>query len=785
MDFHYPIRSAEGKAFTRPDEVYRLLAKEKHGRWLAGENGMWHGGIHVSRDAVPWSVLTKDNRDNAVPLSCIADGEVVAWRLNQDYHTASLGDAQLQYANSFLLIRAIHKPSDAPSTWLTFYVLYMQLAPLSSYPTRSVYQVTANGNGLKMRSFIGGEKTNEPAPGIIRDTMLKTGDRVLIERQETFMLRDQPEAFGLAQKIKNGVPQGKKFWTSVRSEFLELQGELSVGLPDWMSKAVEQQAFDSVVTPSQPIAIKAGDAVGYLARNDTANEKGELSTDWFTHIEVVSNDKNMPAFLGNPGKLTSGKQYIVVKDNQPLYSCVKNGDKRLFSPMNVMTQEDAGKIIAREEIQSWKDESGISWFQLCPNTWVRQEGIKEITQHDLFQLKFTALEQAPTKDVQHSLTEKWIGQAFRSLCDDLPFKRDLASGKLYDYYSQMADEIERYGEGKVSASEIAKYGDSILRGLQQRNPKVETFLRRLIVKHESEWYGGSTHPRWKSYLASLSPEILKFAKKWLDEHEWMRQVPIFNRDEPVWHFHPVEFVISLASESSDVINLEMILAANLGAKPDQCKKVLPYIKKHAKSYGIEGKKEIAHFLSQIGHESGFSILEEDLNYSAKNMRYRFGCKKGSEHYNDNTDDCDLGRLRSKLWTDEETYEKHPLALANYVYADRMGNGNEASGDGYKYRGRGMMQLTGKNGYRDFTRIHNKKAPEDIRDFVANPDLVIENIEYGVESAFAFWMSKGLNKKAKNLNVKEVTQFVNGGQNGYDNRRKRYNSVARLLKLDED
>lgn len=95
-----------------------------------------------------------------------------------------------------------------------------------------------------------------------------------------------------------------------------------------------------------------------------------------------------------------------------------------------------------------------------------------------------------------------------------------------------------------------------------------------------------------------------------------------------------------------------------------------------------------------------------------------------------------------------------------------------------------MQLTGKNGYRDFTRIHNKKAPDDIRDFVANPDLVIENIEYGVESAFAFWMSKGLNKKAKNLNIKEVTQFLNGGRNGYDNRRKRYNSVARLIKLDE-
>lgn len=136
-------------------------------------------------------------------------------------------------------------------------------------------------------------------------------------------------------------------------------------------------------------------------------------------------------------------------------------------------------------------------------------------------------------------------------------------------------------------------------------------------------------------------------------------------------------------------------------------------------------------------------------------------------------------------SDESVYAVKPENLANYVYADRMGNGNELSGDGYKYRGRGMIQLTGKDGYKFFTNIHNKMNPDDKKDFVANPDLVITEIEYGVESAFSFWISKGLNKTAKSLNVYSVTGKVNGGQNGYPDRLKRFNAVAPLLGIDKE
>ncbi|MFZ4170266.1 hypothetical protein ACEV60_16585 [Enterobacter ludwigii] len=153
METRYPIRQANGKDFDSQEEILTLLRQEKHGRWLSGSNDMWHGGIHISRNTAPWSVLTPDTCDGAVPLQCIASGELVAWRVCQDYVMGNLGDKPLQYSPSFLLVRSVHKPTKDSSTWLCFYTLYMHLAPLSCYPKWTVYQVTPKGNGLIMRQY--------------------------------------------------------------------------------------------------------------------------------------------------------------------------------------------------------------------------------------------------------------------------------------------------------------------------------------------------------------------------------------------------------------------------------------------------------------------------------------------------------------------------------------------------------------------------------------------------------------------------------------------------------
>jgi len=165
----------------------------------------------------------------------------------------------------------------------------------------------------------------------------------------------------------------------------------------------------------------------------------------------------------------------------------------------------------------------------------------------------------------------------------------------------------------------------------------------------------------------------------------------------------------------------------------------------------------AHFFAQTAHETGgYALFSENLNYSVKGLQNTFG-----KYFPGNL---------------EESYARQPEKIANRVYASRMGNGNEASGDGWKYRGRGALQLTGKSNYEAFANY--LKKPE----ILTNPDLVAT--VYAFESAMYFFdknklwsiCDKGINDAA----ITELTHRINGGENGLDDRKaktyKYYNYV---------
>ncbi|CAM2170676.1 putative chitinase [Burkholderia latens] len=309
---------------------------------------------------------------------------------------------------------------------------------------------------------------------------------------------------------------------------------------------------------------------------------------------------------------------------------------------------------------------------------------------------------------------------------------------------------------------------------------------RLIVKHESEWANPS---KWKQLIAELEQqtgpkpqheEELKRieALAWWDEVK--AGVPGFPGPE-VFHIHPIGLAANFQF-GSQLITLAMLMAVEPSNSTEYYQSILPHINKYALIYQVNKPKRIAHFLSQSAHESHLRASEEGLDYRPKNMRKTFGCKGGKRNYDEKCDDCKHGRLRDKLWSHEGYYSHNSEHLANYVYANRMGNGDEDSGDGYKYRGRGFIQVTGKDGYRSFQNEHNRRSPDDKQDFVENPDLIASRLEYAVESAFVFWARNNLNSTSDSGTVVDVTQIVNGGQTGYDDRRGRYNKVAPLLGL---
>ena len=239
-------------------------------------------------------------------------------------------------------------------------------------------------------------------------------------------------------------------------------------------------------------------------------------------------------------------------------------------------------------------------------------------------------------------------------------------------------------------------------------------------------------------------------------------------------------------KSPTIITTALLKAADATNTNKYYDSIIEIMNHNAQIYAVNTPLRIAHFLAQISHESGFKMVEESGNYSAKRMREIFGCKGGSKNYIAAKDECTLGRLRNKLWIEEAKYSHNPKNLLNYVYSLRMGNGNEASGDGYRFRGRGMMQITGKHNYQAFTIMHNKKNPNDTQDFVEKPELLKES-KYSVESAFFYWESHNINAIADIDNVKNVSIAVNGGNpndinyepNGLHDRK------VRLLRIKEE
>jgi putative chitinase len=185
--------------------------------------------------------------------------------------------------------------------------------------------------------------------------------------------------------------------------------------------------------------------------------------------------------------------------------------------------------------------------------------------------------------------------------------------------------------------------------------------------------------------------------------------------------------------------------------------VIDAIPDTAARFGITTPLRLAHFLAQCGHESGgFKATQENLNYSAKGL-------------------CGIFRKYFPSVTVALQYERKPKKIANRVYANRMGNGNEASGEGWKYRGRGYIQLTGKENYKAF----DATVPEDI---TSNPDLVAT--KYALASAAFFFKKNGLwaicDRGADMATVTAVTKRVNGGTIGLADRQKHFNEFYHLL-----
>lgn len=192
------------------------------------------------------------------------------------------------------------------------------------------------------------------------------------------------------------------------------------------------------------------------------------------------------------------------------------------------------------------------------------------------------------------------------------------------------------------------------------------------------------------------------------------------------------------------ITLEQITRAVPSVNRQRAAELVEVFNAWNEKFGITTPLRIAHFLSQIMHESGgLNTLQENLNYSAERLLVVF-----PKYFNK---------------TNVSLYARNPQKIGNRVYANRMGNGSEGSGDGYRYRGRGCIQLTFRNNYQAYQNSGFCNG-----DLMSHPEWLAQS-PGAYKSAMWFWWKNNCNQYADRDDIKGVTKKINGGYNGLSQR----------------
>lgn len=207
-----------------------------------------------------------------------------------------------------------------------------------------------------------------------------------------------------------------------------------------------------------------------------------------------------------------------------------------------------------------------------------------------------------------------------------------------------------------------------------------------------------------------------------------------------------------------MLSADILRAALPAARPTDIARLATPLAEACAEWGIDTPLRLAGFLAQIAHESGqFRALAENLNYSAEALLRVF-----PRHF-------DAAQAA--------VYTRQPQRIGSRVYANRMGNGDEAGGDGWRYRGRGLIQVTGRDNYAACGTALGL-------DLIAQPEL-LEQPSPAARSAAWFWHSNGLNRPADARDIETITRRINGGLTGLDDRKACYAHACAALEISHE
>ncbi|WP_223533265.1 hypothetical protein [Pseudomonas sp. GL-RE-20] len=348
--------------------------------------------------------------------------------------------------------------------------------------------------------------------------------------------------------------------------------------------------------------------------------------------------------------------------------------------------------------------------------------------------------------------------------------------------SRLFDIIDRNRDGKMTAEELQA---------AITLPAHAQSISQLIIYKESEWY--HQPQKWDALDELLGHSGSTPHLNWLAEKQRIKQIswwsevaekvglPVYGK---VFHFHPVGLVGHFSSQKAYCFTLGMmkkIYSKSSSSMFPRMQKIINELNEHIELYKLDTDLRRAHFWAQVTHETGVNIsIEESFIYSKQGLIGTFG------YFGRHPDKATVfGYADSARKTINAAGEKITSIdheeIANRAYGGLLGNGDYFTGDGWKYRGRGLKQLTGRSNYNKFNKWHKKHWPNDPIDFVENPNSLLE-AKYAVRSAAYFWIDNHLyniaDSGATSNAVDRMTEIINKHTHSYPERRENFEKIWR-------
>ncbi|EKC0206690.1 hypothetical protein R4902_000674 [Salmonella enterica] len=563
----WPIPSNNrGSEFKNQKEILSHLGGESTGLYMIGRSGMWHGGIHITEATPPWCALSGnaplEAMDFPVPfkgeqaVQCMADGEVVAYRVCKDYLTLAWESGPLSFSGSFVLVKHYIQLGEKKESGLHFYTLYMHLAPYSAYESESENQWIAQDTlkAFSEMDWLTAKLTSEQLQPQIAGYM-PAGANVEWDSSDASLnavgynqrqyglvtLKSLPDADGNTDDKKKGstslIP-GNRYWVVVDNN--NIKPAPGAG-PSWWRKlmppAKEAMKFDQIVCPS-PFAITAGDPVGHMGYYQ-APKDGEYEARYQVHIECTSMDDNLEKFLTNPERVGE-KNSLWLKYTPGLTLYKKDVATGTFTKDTRVTTTT--RILPLSQVQTEADKSTKQeYWQLRPENAYVPRGQAEpqlLSQYDLAKLGFRTETAEPTsfdyldgKNQPVGFFRSLINSLYEAATDDTRTSHALVKHN----YQRLLDKIDS-GSDRYSPMEYWR---------ALHNPDYRDVIQKTIAKHPSDWYFKKSDAIWQPFLNALkkeAPEWKKYSEDFLDKMAWMQDVTTEKLGPTLWHMHPIMFL---------------------------------------------------------------------------------------------------------------------------------------------------------------------------------------------------------------------------------------------------